>query len=295
LQPVRGAPQPAAAAAVMSPGAHPAILLEWARKLQAIAQNGLTFSRDPFDRERYSQLQALAADMLSAELAIPAVRAHALWEGERGYATPKVDVRGGVFDGDQVLLVRERSDGRWTLPGGWVDVNDAPSEAVAREIHEESGYRARAVKLAALVDRNRHPHPPGVYHIYKLFFVCELTGGSPLAGHETDAVAFFRCAPCRSCPRAVSWVRRSSGCMSTAETRPGDRLRLRARIVSCPAPLTHLPHWRRTAPARSSMLSPITMRSSVPLRVARRCASTPATGATASRTPSSASGSTTAW
>jgi len=77
-------------------------------------------------------------------------------------------------------------------------VNDAPSEAVAREIHEESGYRARAVKLAALVDKNRHPHPPGVHHIYKLFFVCELTGGSPLTGHETDAVEFF---PVRALPQ----------------------------------------------------------------------------------------------
>jgi ADP-ribose pyrophosphatase YjhB (NUDIX family) len=182
----------------MSAGARTATLLEWARKLQGIAQNGLTFSRDPFDRERYSQLRELAADMLSVELEIPAARARAVWEDERGYATPKVDVRGGVFDGDQVLLVRERSDGRWTLPGGWVDVNDAPSEAVAREIREESGYRARAVKLAALVDKNRHPHPPGVYHIYKLFFVCELTGGSPLTGQETDAVAFF---PVRALPQ----------------------------------------------------------------------------------------------
>src|ERR1700730_12207307 len=181
----------------MSAGAHTATLLEWARKLQALAQNGLAFSRDPFDRERYSQLQALAADMVSVELGIPAARARAVWEDERGYATPRVDVRGGVFGCEKVLLVRERSDGRWTLPGGWADVNDAPSEAVAREIHEESGYRARAVKLAALVDKNRHPPPPAVYHIYKLFFVGELLGGSPRAGHETDAVAFF---PVRALP-----------------------------------------------------------------------------------------------
>ena len=92
---------------------------------------------------------------------------------------------------DRVLLVRERSDGRWTLPGGWVDVNDSPSAAVAREILEESGYRARAVKLAALVDKNRHPHPPGVHHIYKLMFLCELTGGAPAPSQETDAVDFF--------------------------------------------------------------------------------------------------------
>jgi ADP-ribose pyrophosphatase YjhB (NUDIX family) len=167
-------------------------LLDWARKVQAIAQNGLSFTHDPFDRERYIQLSELVSALLSTELQIPLATARSFWNGESGYATPKVDVRGGVFTGDSVLLVRERSDGRWTLPGGWVDVNDAPSEAVAREIYEESGYRARAVKLAALVDKNRHAHPPGVHHIYKLFFVCELTGGSPATSSETDAVGFHK-------------------------------------------------------------------------------------------------------
>ena len=171
--------------------AGPRDLLEWARQVQAIAQNGLAFSRDPFDRERYSRLSELVATLLAAELNIPVGEARGFWEGERGYATPKVDVRGGIFDAERVLLVRERSDGRWTLPGGWVDVNDAPSEAVAREILEESGFRARAVKLAALIDKNRHPHPPGVHHIYKLFFLCELTGGAPATSTETDAVEFF--------------------------------------------------------------------------------------------------------
>jgi ADP-ribose pyrophosphatase YjhB (NUDIX family) len=171
--------------------AHAATLIEWIRKVQAIAQNGLAFTSDPFDRERYQQLQELAESALHTELDVPLERARALWEGEHGYATPKVDVRGAVFEAERVLLVRERSDGRWTLPGGWVDVNDAPSQAVAREILEESGYQARAVKLAALVDKNRHAHPPGVHHIYKLLFLCELLGGQPATGTETDAVAFF--------------------------------------------------------------------------------------------------------
>jgi ADP-ribose pyrophosphatase YjhB (NUDIX family) len=169
----------------------PRDLLEWTRKVQAIAQNGLAFTTDPFDRERYTQLSELVALLLSRELQMPPDAARAIWAGEYGYATPKVDVRGGVFVDERVLLVRERADGCWTLPGGWVDVNDAPSEAVAREIYEESGYRARAVKLAGLIDKNRHPHPPGVHHIYKLFFVCELLGGEPLSSNETDAVDFF--------------------------------------------------------------------------------------------------------
>jgi len=87
--------------------------------------------------------------------------------------------------------VRERSDGKWSLPGGWVDVNDSPSEAVSREIFEESGFHARAVKLAALFDRRRHSHPPSMHHIYKLLFLCELTGGDAATSHETDAVQFF--------------------------------------------------------------------------------------------------------
>jgi ADP-ribose pyrophosphatase YjhB (NUDIX family) len=166
-------------------------VLAWARKVQAIAQTGLAFTHDPYDRERYQQLQNLVASIISSELEIPLARAKAMWDQEDGYATPKVDVRGAAFDGDKVLLVRERSDGKWTLPGGWVDVNDAPSEAVVREIFEESGYHAKAIKLAALVDKNRHPHPPSVHHIYKLLFLCELTGGTPTISNETDAVEFF--------------------------------------------------------------------------------------------------------
>jgi ADP-ribose pyrophosphatase YjhB (NUDIX family) len=170
---------------------HTATLLAWARKVQALAQNGLSFSKDPYDQERYRQLRELAASVLTSELGVPQASAGEFWAGECGYATPKVEVRGAVFVNARVLLVRERSDGRWTLPGGWVDVNDSPSQAVEREILEESGYRARALKLAALVDKNRHPHPPGVHHIYKLLFLCELLGGTPAESQETDAVDFF--------------------------------------------------------------------------------------------------------
>jgi ADP-ribose pyrophosphatase YjhB (NUDIX family) len=170
-----------------------ASILQWARKVQAIAQNGLTFTQDPFDRERYQQLQDLVTTILTSHLAITPDQLQGLWLGDDGYATPKVDVRGGVFDQDKVLLVRERSDGKWTLPGGWVDVGDGPAFAVEREIREESGYLAKAVKLAALFDKNNpaHGHPPGILHIYKLFFLCELTGGAPTTSNETDGVDFF--------------------------------------------------------------------------------------------------------
>ena len=168
-------------------------ILQWARKVQAIAQNGLEFTRDTFDRDRFEQLQQLVTTILTSELAITPGELKGLWRGDEGYATPKVDVRGGIFEQDKVLLVRERSDGKWTLPGGWVDVGDAPSFAVEREIREESGYLAKAVKLAALFDKNNpaHGHPPGILHIYKLFFVCELTGGTATLSNETDGVDFF--------------------------------------------------------------------------------------------------------
>jgi ADP-ribose pyrophosphatase YjhB (NUDIX family) len=170
-----------------------ASILQWARKVQAIAQNGLTFSQDPFDRERFEQLQQLVTTILTSQLAITPEQLQGLWVGDDGYATPKVDVRGGVFEQDKVLLVRERTDGKWTLPGGWVDVGDGPAFAVEREIREESGYLAKAVKLAALFDKNNpaHGHPPSILHIYKLFFLCELTGGTPTLSNETDGVDFF--------------------------------------------------------------------------------------------------------
>ena len=168
-------------------------ILQWARKVQAIAQNGLQFTQDSFDRERYEQLQELVSTILTAETGVTPGQLQGLWLGDEGYATPKVDVRGGVFDRDKVLLVRERSDGKWTLPGGWVDVGDSPAFAVEREIREESGYLAKAIKLAALLDRNNpaHGHPPSILHIYKLFFICERTGGTATLSNETDGVDFF--------------------------------------------------------------------------------------------------------
>ncbi len=168
-------------------------VLQWARQVQAIAQNGLTFTKDPFDRDRFEKLQQLVTTILTSELAITPDQLQGLWIGDDGYATPKVDVRGAVFKGDTVLLVRERSDAKWTLPGGWVDVGDGPAFAVEREIREESGYLAKAVKLAALYDRNNpaHGHPPSILHIYKLFFLCELTGGTATLSAETDGVDFF--------------------------------------------------------------------------------------------------------
>ena len=114
-----------------------------------------------------------------------------LFQRNFGYATPKVDVRAAVFHKGRVLLVKERVDDAWTLPGGWADVGDAPSVAALREVREESGYAATVKKLAAVYDRELHDHPPYPFHAYKLFFVCELTGGKPRTSIETTAVDFL--------------------------------------------------------------------------------------------------------
>lgn len=164
----------------------------WGRRLMAIAQNGLTYSENHFDRERYQQLREVAAEMMAEQSGTELRRVLELFSGETGYATPKVDVRGVVFRGDEILLVKERADGLWTLPGGWADVDESPREAVVREVWEESGYRTQAVKLLAVWDRAKHPHtPPFPFHVYKIFVACELVGGEATASHETTEVGFF--------------------------------------------------------------------------------------------------------
>jgi len=169
--------------------------LREAREIQAIAQTGLAFSRDPYDRERYERLRAIAAGMVARHVpGLATAHIAALFDAEHGYATPKVDARGAVFDDQgRVLMVREIQDeGRWTLPGGWADVNQTPSECVLREIREESGFEAAIIKLALLHDRARQGHQPaGLFSIYKLFFVCRLTGGAARPSLETSEVRFF--------------------------------------------------------------------------------------------------------
>lgn len=167
--------------------------LRWARELQAIAQIGLTYStEDHFDVERYARIREIAAEIMATGGGIEKGAVLDLFGRETGYATPKVDVRGVVFRADEILLVRELADGGWTLPGGWADVNESPGESVVREVHEESGYETKPVKLLAVYDRSKHGHTPAFpFHVYKLFILCEVTGGGPATSRETSAVGFF--------------------------------------------------------------------------------------------------------
>jgi ADP-ribose pyrophosphatase YjhB (NUDIX family) len=165
--------------------------LRWAQRLQAIAQTGLTYARDPYDRERYEELRAMAVEMASSRLPAPEEEVRVAFASSLGYPTVKVDVRAVVFRGGELLLVRERRNGRWTFPGGWADAGDTPSLAAERETLEESGYRVRAEKLVALLDKSRHEHPPSIDYTYKVLIGCRLEGGEPATGHEIDAVGFF--------------------------------------------------------------------------------------------------------
>ncbi len=167
--------------------------LLWSRKLQAIAQSGLAFTQDPYDRERYEMLRALAAEIVAEHCDASVGEIATLFASERGYATPKLDVRGAVFHENRLLLVRETVDGgRWTLPGGWADVNESPTECVVKEVLEETGYDVRVRKLAAVWDRARHAHTPHyVFHIWKLFFVCDVVGGGARDSLESSEPSFF--------------------------------------------------------------------------------------------------------
>ena len=165
--------------------------LRWSRRLEALAQIGLTYSQSEYDRERYEEIRQIAAEIGASNSDATPEQIIGLYAQDVEYPTPKVDVRGAVFRDNQILLVREASDSLWTLPGGWADINDTPATAVEREIREESGYEARAIKLMAAYDRDKQGHPPFPHTVYKLFFLCELQGGDARTSHETSGVGFF--------------------------------------------------------------------------------------------------------
>jgi ADP-ribose pyrophosphatase YjhB (NUDIX family) len=166
--------------------------LDWAREIQALAQTGLAYSQIEYDKRRYRRLEEIAAEIAASHTALPT---NAILENFRiqpGYATPKIDVRGAAIRDGKVLLVQERSDGGWTMPGGWGDVGETPSAMVAREVLEESGFEVRVDRLAAVYDANRIPGGRAeFYHAYKLIFLCTIIGGAASASDETSAVDFF--------------------------------------------------------------------------------------------------------
>lgn len=166
--------------------------LQWAKRLQAISQDGLTYTRDRYDVERYEQLREVAAEILAAHSTGDIGEVRGLLHLEKGPATPKVDVRAAVFREGCILLVKESEDGLWSLPGGWADVGETASKAAMRETYEESGYRVRATKLISAYDRDQHGHPPIPYHVYKLVFMCEIEEQAMTKELDSAGVAFFQ-------------------------------------------------------------------------------------------------------
>ena len=165
--------------------------LEWARELQALSQTGLAFSTSHYDIQRYKRLAEIAAEMLESHTGLSREALLRNMLAQPGYATPKVDVRGAVVREGKILLVQERTDERWCMPGGWADVGDSPSEVVVREVWEESGFQVVPRKVVGVYDANRSGRPLELYHAYKIVFLCDLDGGTAHASDETLAVDFF--------------------------------------------------------------------------------------------------------
>jgi ADP-ribose pyrophosphatase YjhB (NUDIX family) len=185
--------------------------LAWAREIEALAQTSRHYAQNEFERGRAERLLEIAAEMVAAHSTLPAGEALAAFRSQPGYVTPKVDVRGALFDGDRLLMVRESIDGNWTLPGGWADVGEPPGLAVEREVFEEAGITVRATRLVAVYDANRVEGELPLFHAYKLVFWCERTGGEAKPSSETSEVGFYPIdalpaplSPYRTTPRLLA-------------------------------------------------------------------------------------------
>lgn len=164
--------------------------LEWAIEIQSLAQAGLTYGRDDYDRERYERLREISAEMVAYQTELPLEKVKDLFCNETGYQTPKVDTRAAVFQDGKILMVRERN-GTWALPGGWCDVNRSVAENVVKETYEEAGLRVTADRLIAVQDRNRHNVPRYAYGVVKIFVLCSALGGEFTANLETTERRYF--------------------------------------------------------------------------------------------------------
>ena len=165
--------------------------LNIAKEIQSIAQAGLTYSENKFDIERYNRLRELSVRIVAEYSNAPVEKIRNLFASEKGYQTPKVDIRGVVFRNGKILMVREALDGHWTLPGGWADIGYSPFEIAAKEVLEEAGIQVRPERLLAVFDKMKHKHPPDIYHIYKLFILCKDSGQDVKPGMETTQVDWF--------------------------------------------------------------------------------------------------------
>jgi len=162
------------------------------KKLKALADTGLVYSESGYDRDRYDQIKQITLDLMGEITNTPVKKLTDFFLPVKEYPTVKVDVRGFVLnEKDEILMAKESVDGKWTIPGGWADIGDTPSEAVLKEIKEETGFNSEIVSLLAIYDKRCHPHPPETYYIYKLMFFCKITGGELAHGFDMQGAGFF--------------------------------------------------------------------------------------------------------
>src|SRR5215213_2636439 len=164
--------------------------MEWAQEIFSLSQSGLTYSGNEYDIERYKRLQEITAEMIASQSEMEMELVLKSFSMQAGYITPKVDVRGAVIKDGKILLIQERADDRWAMPGGWADLGNSPASVAEREVWEESGFHVRAEKVVAVIDANRI-EPMEFYHAYKLIFLCRLLDGEPRISYETLAIDFF--------------------------------------------------------------------------------------------------------
>ena len=165
--------------------------LRWAREIQSLSQTGLTYASKDYDTQRYRRLMEISAEIVQNHTNLDREQLIHNFLAHPGYATPKIDVRGAVIREGKLLLVQERQDKHWCMPGGWADVGELPSQAIMREIREESGFEAVPKKVIGIYDANRGGIPLEFYHAYKIVFFCDIVGGHARPSEETLAVDFF--------------------------------------------------------------------------------------------------------
>ncbi|MFJ8354355.1 NUDIX hydrolase N-terminal domain-containing protein [Bacillus paramycoides] len=165
--------------------------IDWVKQIQSIAQAGLTYSKDVYDIERFQKLRDISISMMSHYTKTDWEVVEKLFASETGYQTPKVDIRAVVFQNDKLLFVKEKSDGRWALPGGWADVGYTPTEVATKEVLEETGYEVDHFRLLAIFDKEKHQPSLSATHVYKIFIGCEIVGGEKKLSIETEDIDFF--------------------------------------------------------------------------------------------------------
>lgn len=165
--------------------------LDWARRIQAVSQTGLEFAHNEYDIERNNKLAKIASEIIEYKSNLSSEDAMEIFLNQEGYATPNVDVRTAVISDNQILLVKEISDGKWAMPGGWLDVGDVPSEGAVREAKEESGFDVKPTKVIGVYDANRNSGRLELFHAIKIVYLCEIISGEATPSFETPEVDFF--------------------------------------------------------------------------------------------------------